>query len=577
MTDRRLSIPVFLFIGILIVLASCQAAESSPETATPSPPSATPPLAVTRLPERTPIPSTVKESALSDIRRRGELRVGVLYNSPPFGYLADNGEIRGYEVGLARRVAQRWGLEVTFIQVTRQTRLPLLYAGEVDMLGAAMPHRRELEQFVTFTDTTFRSGYVMLVPQGGTINGPEALGSATVGVVSADAGEAVMLRAAQLGVVLTVQEFRSLGDAVVALKERGIIQAIVGRREDMMLVAQSVDDVEIANEFISVEPYAFAVRKGDTPLRDLVNLTLQEIVREGEYSDLFRENFYGYAVDLFLTLPGESSFTYEKFPTSLPATDGVLARLSRGEPLRVAGMNLTAEPEPFDGRPIVDGFNRAVINEMARRWNVSVIEAPDSVGLSGLEMLARGEVELVVGIRPELSLIGRYALSQAYYQSGLRMIFLRDVAVNGIGDLEFKPAMAIAPVDISRDLIEDNNGFPQVETADSYTDALEALLARGVYAVVGDEFTLALMAQTDGRIVTDPRYYRPVAYAMSLPAHDTDFLALVNFTLQDMKADGTLDRLQQQYFGPYHPDDDPLQPFPLDIWPGDGGYLGVGG
>ena len=63
---------------------------------------------------------------------------------------------------------------------------------------------------------------------------------------------------------------------------------------------------------------------------------------------------------------------------------------------------------------------------------------------------------------------------------------------------------------------------------------------------------------------------------MGLPRHDPDFLSLVNFTLQDMYQDGTLDELRRQYFGPYQPPDTELEPLQMEVWPGDGSYLGIG-
>jgi ABC-type amino acid transport substrate-binding protein len=201
------------------------------------------------------------------------------------------------------------------------------------------------------------------------------------------------------------------------------------------------------------------------------------------------------------------------------------------------------------------------------------------MGEAGQNLLESGQVDLVVGVRPDRALIGRFALSQPYYQRGLRLIHMRDVTVFGVGDLEYKPSMAAPHLDISQDIIEDNNGFPQISLADTYTAAFESLINRGVYAVVGDEFSLVLMSRADDRIQVVTTRYRPTDYVMALPSADSDFLALVNFTLQDMQADGTIALLQQQYFAPYMPKDDgdELEEFSIELWPGDGSYLGFGG
>jgi polar amino acid transport system substrate-binding protein len=576
----RVSSAIKLLIGLILVVGvggACRAESSQPVegiTATVPPTATNQPLDRGN-PFETPIPAPVETSALEAIRERGTLRVGTLFNHAPLCYLADNGEVKGYEPALIQRIAEQWGVEVEFVQVTRQTRLPMLLDGEVDVLAAAMPHRRELEQFVEFSDTTFRSGYVVLVKIDQGIGELASLGGSTVGVIGDEAEQAFAEAVERANISPTIERFDRVEDAVSAFGEPGRVDALVGRREDMMLVASSVEGVEILNEFVAVEPYALAVQRGDIALRDMLDIALQQIATGGDYGQLFQANFYGYPADLFPEMAGEPALTFETMPTVLAQDESVLDRIKRGEAIRVAGMALSSEPEVFDSQPIIDGYNRAVINEMSRRWNVPVSEIPDSAGQAGLDRLAVGQADLVVGVKPDRSMIGRFALSDPYYQKGIRLIYMHENTILGVADLELKPSMIVEPLDISRDLIEDNNGIPRIQEAESFDDAFQSLLQLSVQAVVGDEYALMLMKQTDERIEVVDTLYRPTNYVMALPDNDPDFLALVSFTLQDMKADGTLDTLREQYFGPYLPEEVELEPLQIDIWPGDGSYLGV--
>ncbi len=539
--------------------------------ATPTRPPVSPDLSAL-----TPTSTWPSESALVDIRRRGVLRVGVLYNYPPFGYLADNGRVRGYEADLVHAIAQRWGVEVSFVQVTRQTRLPILCAGEVDMLAAAVPHRREMQQFVEFTDTTFLSGQAILVKVGSATDLRSALTGGPLATVGPEAQQALLQRAQQLGISPDIRVYETVDQAIADLSS-GTVYAVVSRRESLLLPAQTIEGVDLLEEFVQTEPYAFAVRRGDTPLRDLLNLTLQDVIAQGEIGAIFSNNFYGRPTDLFKRRDGEPLYSFDTFPTEITFSESVVERIRRGEPLRVAGIGLSAQPALYDGQPIVDGFDRAVLNEMARRWNVPITEVPASMGETGLALLEAGQADMVTSIRPDVTWLGRVAFSQPYYTRGLRVIHMGDVTVLGVDDLEFKPTMIVPPFDVSEDIIRRNNDFPRIAVAGSPEEAFRALVARGVYAVVGDEFTLTLMARADNRIAFAGERYRPKGYAFAVSRFDPDFLALVDFTLQDMYLDGTLDTLRQQYFGPYLPEGESLDSLPIEIWPGDGSYLGVGG
>jgi len=566
-----------LFVAVLW-LAGCNTGESTKPAL-----QVTPVILVTPIyapssrtdPNLTPTASPVAESSLIEIRKRGEVRVGVLYNYSPFGYLAHDGQVEGFEAELIRKIAEKWGVNPIFVQVTRQTRLPMLMSGDVDILAAAMPHRRELEQFVTFTTSTFKSGYTALVSSSSGIASIAQIGGGPVAVIGHESEAMFSQYAAQNGLASTIQLVDS-PEAAAALLTSSSVRAVIGRREALILANSSAPDSTVLTEFIATEPYAFAVRRGDYPLRDLIDLTLQNLASDNTLGTVFSDTFFGYTPDPYPLLAGDSSYDYPNFSAEISTQESALERFRRGEPLRVAGIALLAIPVPFDGQPIIDGYNRAVINEMARRWNVPVAEIPDSAGTVGIGLLQSGQADVVLGIRPEKSMIGTLGLSKPYYQRGLRLAHMDDVTIAGISDLDGKPSLAAPPLDIAEDLIKKNNSFPRIDTTDSYQSAFEAITSRGAYALVGDEFSLELIAQADDRIVLDEKVYRQTGYVVAVAVQDSDFLALINFTLQDMAMDGTLQRLADQYLKPYVPPGQEVELPDLEQWPGDGSFLGFG-
>lgn len=540
----------------------------------------------TATPTRTPAPSSdlaatalpepVEQSALERIRERGEIVVGVLYNYPPLSYLAEDGTVRGFEPDLMRQIAERWGVDIRFVQVTRQTRLPMLEDGAVDVLAAAMPRRRDLDAMVEYSDTTFRGGFVVAAAEGFEGDVAAALNGGAIGVVGSEAEQAVDAAIDALGISPSVTGYDA-GDEAIAALAAGEVNAVVGRREHLMLPAESAEGVALLDDYLLEEPYAFAVRRGDTPLRDLLNLTLQQIIAAGEIGTTFSANFYGMPSDVYPAYEGEATVDFASMPADLSAGELTVARLQRGEPLRVAGFGPAREGEPFDGQAIYDAYNQAVVTEMANRWGVEVEELTSSTGADGLAMLEAGEADMLVGVRPDLSLFGHAALSGAYYTRALRMIHLDDVSVLNILDLNAKPVLIIDPIQASRAIVEDNNQVPHIEESESAEDAFDSLMARGVYAVVGDEITLMLMAESEPTIEVDEDRYRPVNQMMAVSRFDDDMLALVNYTLQDMIVDGMIDALRDEYFEPYLLEGEELEPLNVSTWPGEYDVLAAEG
>jgi polar amino acid transport system substrate-binding protein len=86
-------------------------------------------------------------SVLSRIVNSGELRVGMSGSQPPFTVKSKEGKLIGYEVDLARLLANAMGVEVKFLEKPFPELLSALEKGEVDvvMSGMTMTPARNLK------------------------------------------------------------------------------------------------------------------------------------------------------------------------------------------------------------------------------------------------------------------------------------------------------------------------------------------------------------------------------------------------------------------------------------------------
>ena len=101
---------------------------------------------------------------LDDIRKKGELVVGVLGTDEPNSFVdPKTREIVGYEVDLAKAVAQKLGVKLKLKQLAVAARIPELQQGHVDLLAASLTHNKEREAVIDFSLTTFVTGQKVLV------------------------------------------------------------------------------------------------------------------------------------------------------------------------------------------------------------------------------------------------------------------------------------------------------------------------------------------------------------------------------------------------------------------------------
>ena len=72
------------------------------------------------------------ESTLQTVLKRGEFLAGITADSPPSAYLDAQGRQVGYCADVARYLARRLGVKLTFVPVTAASRIPLLTTGRID-------------------------------------------------------------------------------------------------------------------------------------------------------------------------------------------------------------------------------------------------------------------------------------------------------------------------------------------------------------------------------------------------------------------------------------------------------------
>lgn len=583
---------------LLLVLGACQAApmqSSAPANdvvvaATPATvlisaggsPTSTPVViaqAVPTLPVPTPVPANVlvqptprpSVSALERIRADGVLRVGVLYNNAPMSSLNERGQVVGYEADLARAIAEDWGVEATFLQVTRQTAIDMLLAGEVDILMASVVHRREAEEDLAFSHTYFASGQMFLVRQDSPIQDLSGVVGQRVGVVQGTASERALGRAMSVEqFTVTPRVYLTLDQAVGALGS-GEIDALLANRVELLMVMRTVQEVRLLPDPLEPEPYAVAMRRHDDTLRYLVDRSLQRIYAAGKLDEMRRTWFPN--VTFSLEIPvwegvNDDTRGLNDFDTALVVPESsVIDRLLAGEPLRVAGV--ANEDARLGGLNLkLDTFYRALVTEMAARWGVQVSLVPDSAA-NAAELVASGQADLGVGVSPNWTGPFEVAYTAPLIRHGDRMMRLVNSPIEGYADLRGGRWVGIfasepGTADRVNELAESVRTAVNIFTIINDEDAVYSLTVdKNVDVVFGDSLRLIPQVEANPTLVelTD-RWYSVEYYALAVPRRDPDFWALVEVTLQAMAADGTFAALWEQHMAI----GDPIS---FEQWPGD--------
>ena len=232
--------------------------------------------------------------ALASIQSGGWLRVAIVSDRWPFAYFDEVGDPAGYEVGLVRALADRWlgdWTAVEFVPVTLEEGFQRVSASEVDMLIGAAPWTREEMLRVDFSLPIYVTGQGLMSRVDTPVEGVAGLAGQTVAAVEGSgSAEALRRVGQQVGISAVIRSYPTLEEAAAALAA-GEVVAVVGERRDLLRLAYVTEGVFVTGARLTERPLALALPPGDSEFRDLVNLTLQAMARDGQLGTIYREWF----------------------------------------------------------------------------------------------------------------------------------------------------------------------------------------------------------------------------------------------------------------------------------------------
>lgn len=88
---------------------------------------------------------------LNEILSAGRITIGVPENFPPFGSVGATFEHEGYDVDIAKMIAEDLGVELVLKPITSKQRIPFLTSGQVDLVVSSMGANPERAKSIWFS------------------------------------------------------------------------------------------------------------------------------------------------------------------------------------------------------------------------------------------------------------------------------------------------------------------------------------------------------------------------------------------------------------------------------------------
>lgn len=218
------------------------------------------------------------------------LIVGFDANFPPMGFM-ENGEYVGFDLDLAKEVANRLGMELELKSINWDAKDAELKQGSVNVLwnGFTIQGR---ENDYEWTTPYMKNRQVAVVSKDSPINSLADLkGKKVVVQVDSSAKDALNDNAE---LKASVKEVIEVGDYLTALNDLrtgGVDAVLMDETVAGYNLEKNGGDYRIIDEALSEEEYGVGFLKGNTELRDKVQGALEEMAKDGTMAEISNKWF----------------------------------------------------------------------------------------------------------------------------------------------------------------------------------------------------------------------------------------------------------------------------------------------
>lgn len=220
--------------------------------------------------------------------------VGFDAEYPPYGYKDDNGEYVGFDLDLAQEVCARNGWELVKQPIDWDSKDMELNSGSIDCIwnGFTMTGR---EDDYTWSKPYVDNSIVVVVKEGSGIEKKEDLAGKVVAVQADSSGLAALTdeedNEENLKLAASFSDLQQVADYNTAFMnlEAGAVDAIVVDIGVADYQLESRTGFAMLDDKIRTEQYAVGFKLGNEELRDQVQTTLDEMVKDGTFDDIAKK------------------------------------------------------------------------------------------------------------------------------------------------------------------------------------------------------------------------------------------------------------------------------------------------
>ena len=232
------------------------------------------------------------DNSLKNVKEKNELIIGLDDNFPPMGFRDNSGEIVGFDIDMAKEVAQRIGVKVTFKPVEWDGIILSLKNKDIDAIWNGLTITDKRKEQIAFSKVYLQNKQIIIVSSKSTISKKSDLNGKTVGLQMGSSSETALTSdSILLNSLKDVKKYSNNTEALLDLNAERIDAVIVDEVVGRYYASKKPGDYKVLDENLGLEDYGVGTRKTDTSLTEEIDRVLEEMKSDGTANTISQKWF----------------------------------------------------------------------------------------------------------------------------------------------------------------------------------------------------------------------------------------------------------------------------------------------
>jgi glutamate/aspartate transport system substrate-binding protein len=247
------------------------------------------------------VTATASAQTLKKVTDNNKITVAYRESSIPFSYLIGQSKAVGFSVDLTdaivddvRKATKKPNLEVAFLSVTSQNRIPLLMNGSVDLECGSTTNNSTRGKDVAFAINHFYTGTRLLTKTNSGVQNYADLAGKTVASTTGTTNALVIRKYnADKNLDMKILLGKDHDDSLLLVEGD---RALAFAMDDILLFglranSKNPSALNVVGDSLQVEPYACMMRKDDPEFKAVVDGAITRLMKSGEFTKMYAKWF----------------------------------------------------------------------------------------------------------------------------------------------------------------------------------------------------------------------------------------------------------------------------------------------